>query len=106
MVGKGKSANVSGPWFCYLVACADGSLYAGITTDLERRVSEHNRGTASKYTRGRRPVRLVYAEPQPDRAEASRREWEIKALSRDRKQELQERWLGGAPGHRDAGEDG
>ena len=97
---------MNGAWFCYLVACADDSLYAGITTDLERRVAEHNRGTASKYTRGRRPVRLVYAEPHPDRAAASRREREIKALGRDRKQALQELWLGGVPDHPDAGEDG
>ncbi len=97
---------MDGAWFCYLVACADGTLYAGITTDLERRVAEHNRGTASKYTRGRRPVRWVYAEPQADRAAASRRERKIKALGRDRKQALQELWRGGVSDHQDSGEDG
>jgi putative endonuclease len=76
------------PWFCYLLECADGSFYAGITTDLERRVGEHNQGTASKYTRGRLPVRLAYAEPHPDRASATRREQKIKAMPRAAKQTL------------------
>ncbi len=69
-------------WGCYLLECADGSLYAGITNDPERRVASHNLGTASKYTRSRRPVRLVYWEPHPDRAAASRREVQIKRLKR------------------------
>jgi len=69
-------------WFCYLLECADGSLYAGITPALERRVRRHNDGSASKYTRARRPVRLVWAEPWPDRSSASRRESEVKRLSR------------------------
>jgi len=69
-------------WFCYLVQCADGSLYAGITPALERRVRRHNDGSASKYTRARRPVRLVWAEAWPDRSAASRREAELKRLPR------------------------
>ena len=69
-------------WFCYLLECADGSLYAGITSTLERRVRRHNDGTASKYTRARRPVRLVWAEPWPDRSSASRREAALKRLPR------------------------
>jgi len=76
------SAAGSSGWFCYLLACADGTLYAGITTALERRLAAHNAGAASKYTRGRRPVRLVWAEPCADRAAASRREAAIKALPR------------------------
>jgi putative endonuclease len=76
-----SAAEASG-WFCYLLACADGTLYAGITTGLERRLAAHNAGAASKYTRGRRPVRLVWAEPCADRAAASRREAAIKALPR------------------------
>jgi putative endonuclease len=79
-------------WFCYVVECADGTLYAGITTELERRLALHNRGVASRYTRGRRPVRLVHAERYPDRAAASRREHEIKSLPRLSKRRL----LGGA----------
>ena len=69
-------------WFCYLLACADGSLYTGITTSLERRLATHNAGSASKYTRARRPVSLAWAEPCRDRSEASRREAAVKALPR------------------------
>ena len=75
-------ATGSTRWFCYLLACADGSLYAGITTALERRVAAHNAGSASKYTRARLPVRLVWAEPARDRAAASQREAAVKALPR------------------------
>jgi putative endonuclease len=69
-------------WFCYLLECADGTLYAGITTSLDRRLAAHNLGSASKYTRARRPVRLVHAEPYPDRSAATRREAALKRLSR------------------------
>jgi putative endonuclease len=75
-------------WFCYLLECADGSLYAGITPAFERRVRRHNDGAASKYTRARRPVRLVWAEAWPDRASASRREWRVKRLPRAAKRTL------------------
>ena len=69
-------------WFCYLLACADGTLYTGITTALDRRLDAHNAGSASKYTRVRRPVRMVWFEPCRDRSGASRREAAIKRLSR------------------------
>jgi putative endonuclease len=69
-------------WVCYILECADGTLYAGITNALERRLRLHDAGRASRYTRARRPVRLLRAEPFPDRAAASRREAEIKALPR------------------------
>jgi len=72
-------------WFCYLLQCADGTLYTGITNDLDRRLAAHNAGKASKYTRGRLPVALLYTEPHPDRAAASRREIEIKRLPRTQK---------------------
>ena len=75
-------------WFVYIVECADGTFYTGITNDLERRVGEHNAGTGARYTRSRRPVVLRYSEPQPDRSHASAREHRIKALSRAGKQEL------------------
>lgn len=75
-------------WCCYLLLCADGSLYAGITNALDRRVARHNAGSASKYTRARRPVRLVWSEPARDRAAASRREAALKRLSRAAKQAL------------------
>jgi putative endonuclease len=73
---------------CYLLECADGTLYAGITNAIERRLEMHNRGRASRYTRGRLPVRLVYAEPCRDRSAASRRERALKRLSRREKRRL------------------
>jgi putative endonuclease len=75
-------------WFCYLLQCADGTLYTGITNALDRRLARHNAGTASKYTRARRPVRLVWSEPAHDRAAASRREAALKRLRREDKQAL------------------
>jgi len=75
-------------WYCYLLECADGTLYAGITNDLDKRVAAHNAGTASKYTRTRLPVRLAYTENHPDRAAASRREVAIKRLPRTAKMGL------------------
>ncbi len=75
-------------WFCYLLRCADDTLYCGITNDLDKRLAAHNAGTASKYTRVRVPVELVYAEPCAGRSEASKREMEIKALTRMKKLEL------------------
>lgn len=69
-------------WHCYLLECADGSLYAGITNNLDKRVAAHNAGTASKYTRSRLPVRLLYSESHPDRSSASQREAAIKKLKR------------------------
>ena len=75
-------------WCCYLLRCADDTLYCGITNDLDKRIAAHNAGTASKYTRVRLPVELAYTEPCADRSEASKREREIKRLSRERKLEL------------------
>lgn len=69
-------------WFVYLLRCADGTLYAGITTDPHRRVAEHNAGTGARYTRARLPVELIHSEPAADRAAASRREAAIKKLPR------------------------
>jgi len=69
-------------WFCYLLRCADDTLYCGITNDLDKRLAAHNAGTASKYTRARVPVEVVFAEPCADRSVASKREMEIKALTR------------------------
>ncbi|HEX4600462.1 MAG TPA: GIY-YIG nuclease family protein [Gemmatimonadales bacterium] len=69
-------------WIVYLLRCRDGSLYAGITNDLPRRLARHRAGTASAYTRARRPVRLVYQERQPDRGTALRREAALRRLSR------------------------
>ena len=74
-------------WFVYMLRCADGTLYTGITTDIDRRLAEHNGegGLGARYTRSRRPVMLAYSEPAASRAEASRREAAIKQLDRTRK---------------------
>ena len=72
-------------WFCYLLRCADDTLYCGITNDLDKRLAAHNAGTASKCTRTRLPVELVFAEPCVDRSAASKREMEIKSLKRTEK---------------------
>jgi len=75
-------------WFVYMLECADGSLYTGITNDLERRLERHSLGKASRYTRARLPVRLVYQEPHSNRSAASQREAALKKLSRSEKQAL------------------
>jgi putative endonuclease len=72
----------------YVLRCADGTLYTGITTDPARRLAQHNAGTASKYTRARRPVKMVYREPAPDHGDALRRELAIKKLPRAAKDAL------------------
>jgi putative endonuclease len=66
--------------YVYLLRCADGSLYCGWTTDPERRERQHQAGTASRYTRRRRPVRMVWTMPCADRSEALREEYRIKQL--------------------------
>ena len=67
-------------WHVYIVECADRTLYTGVAVDLERRLARHNEGSGARYTRGRGPVRLVYAEVAPDRSAAQRREHAIKRL--------------------------
>jgi len=74
--------------FCYILECSDGTFYTGWTTDPERRVAQHNRGIGARYTKTRRPVRLVYLEEQPDKISALKRERAIKALPRKKKMEL------------------
>jgi putative endonuclease len=75
-------------FFCYIVECADGTYYTGWSTDPTRRERQHNRGTGARYTSTRRPVQLVYVEPQPDRATAMRREISLKRLSHLQKHKL------------------
>ena len=74
--------------YTYILECADGSLYTGYTPDLEKRVETHNAGKGAKYTRGRRPVKLVYSEEYDTKEEAMRREYQIKHLKREEKLEL------------------
>lgn len=70
-------------WYVYILRCGDDTLYTGITTDLQRRVHEHNNSLkAAKYTRIRRPLELIYFESCEDKSSASKREHEIKQLSR------------------------
>jgi predicted GIY-YIG superfamily endonuclease len=76
--------------FVYIVRCADGTLYTGWTTDVARRVAQHNAGRGARYTRVHRPVALVYREEMPDRSAAMRREAAIKKLDRERKERLVE----------------
>ena len=76
-------------WTVYILRCADGSLYTGITRDVARRVEEHNSSRlAARYTRARRPVALVYQEPAATRSAASKREYRIKRMSRAHKRRL------------------
>lgn len=84
------------PHYVYVVKCADGTFYTGYTTDLDKRISEHNgegdttsaRLAGSKYTRARRPVKLIYHERFSTRSEAMQREYAIKKLTRPEKLEL------------------
>ena len=77
-------------WSVYMLRCNDNSLYTGITTDLTRRIREHNHDnkTGAKYTRVRRPVKLVYFESLSSRSEASQREHQIKRLTKQQKERL------------------
>ena len=72
-------------WKVYIVSCCDGSLYTGITTDIEKRIAVHNAGKGAKYTRSRRPVKLAWSEDCGDHSSALRRELEIKGMSREDK---------------------
>ncbi len=73
-------------WYVYIVRCADNTLYTGMTNDLQRRIAQHNAGTAARYTRARLPVALVYQEEAANRSEALKREYAIKQLSRKQKE--------------------
>lgn len=78
----------SAGWFVYILRCADGSLYTGITTDVIRRCEQHNAGTAARYTRCRLPVSLEYKETHATQSLALKREAAIKAMSRLEKETL------------------
>ena len=72
-------------WYLYILRCRDGSLYTGITTDVEKRLEAHRAGKGAKYTRGRGPLELVYREECGDHSTALKREAEIKRLPREEK---------------------
>lgn len=75
-------------YYVYILKCRDGTLYTGITTNVQKRLATHNSGKGAKYTRSRLPVTLLYQEPQPDKSAALKRENAIKALTRPQKLEL------------------
>jgi predicted GIY-YIG superfamily endonuclease len=74
-----------GTYFVYILRCSDGTLYTGSTSDIARRVEEHNAGAGARYTRTRTPVALAYLEMRPSRGKALKREYEIKKLRRTEK---------------------
>lgn len=76
---------VMAQWIIYLLECRDGSLYAGVTNDLEQRLQKHNTGKGARYTRSRLPVRLVYQETAPTRGAALKREYRLRHLTREQK---------------------
>lgn len=76
------------PYFVYMLECADGSLYTGITTDVERRLAEHTSGIGGHFTRAKKAKRIVYYEAQPSRSQALKREAEIKKWPRQKKLEF------------------
>ncbi len=75
-------------WYVYILCCADGTLYTGISNDPDERLKAHNEGKGAKYTRGRRPVKRVYLEAVDNHSAALKREYAIKKLSRREKIEL------------------
>ena len=75
-------------WYLYILRCGDGTLYTGITTDVEARFAQHQCGKGAKYTRGRGPLELVYREECEGHSHALKRELAVKAMSRDEKQKL------------------
>ena len=78
----------SNPWYFYLLRCRDNSLYAGVTTDLDRRLKEHNLGTGARYTCGRRPVVLIYNEKFDNASRAKTREAHVKGWPKAKKEKL------------------
>ena len=75
-------------YYIYIVECSDGSLYTGYTNDLDSRIEKHNTGKGAKYTRNKRPVKLVYFEEFEEKNLAQKREYEIKQFTRDKKLRL------------------
>lgn len=86
--GTGAAAGSEQLWFVYILECNDGSFYTGVTNDIERRQQQHNDGTASRYTRSRRPVMLRYQEVCESRSQALIRECSLRLLSRKEKENL------------------
>jgi predicted GIY-YIG superfamily endonuclease len=75
-------------WYLYVLRCGDGTLYTGITTDVQARFAQHQAGKGAKYTRGRGPLEVVYTEECEDHSAALKRELAVKALSREEKEKM------------------
>lgn len=75
-------------WYLYMLRCGDGTLYTGITTDVDKRLEAHRTGKGAKYTRGRGPLELVYSEECGTHSDALKRELAVKALPREEKQKI------------------
>jgi predicted GIY-YIG superfamily endonuclease len=87
MEPQARKKTTSGKrWLLYILKCSDGTFYTGITNDIQRRLRMHNDGSASRYTRSRLPVKLIYREPCRSRSLALRKEWAIKRLPRKEKE--------------------
>jgi predicted GIY-YIG superfamily endonuclease len=82
-----KKRKKAATWRLYILKCRDNTLYTGITLDVSRRVQQHNSGTASRYTRSRLPVMLIFSEPCRSRSQALKKEYAMKRLSRKKKDE-------------------
>ena len=81
--------STNSEWIVYMLRCKGDTLYTGITTDIDRRVNEHNVSSlGAKYTRSRRPVALAYTEPSQDRSSASKREYQIKQMTKKQKERM------------------
>ena len=80
-------------WFVYILRCGDGTLYTGVTDDVQRRLATHRAGKGAKYTRGRGPLELVYTQEQPDKSAALRREIALKKLTKAQKETLCAGWM-------------
>ncbi len=79
------------PWYVYIIECRTKDLYVGITQDVKERIAKHNKGTACRYTKYRRPVKLIYIEQHTTRSEATQREIVVKKYSHRKKLELAEK---------------
>jgi predicted GIY-YIG superfamily endonuclease len=82
-----KTGSPTRRWYLYVLKCGDGTLYTGITNDLKRREAQHNTGTASRYTRSRLPVKIIYHEPCRNQSYALKKECAMKSLTRKEKED-------------------
>jgi putative endonuclease len=80
-----SECNKKQKWYLYMIECKDNKLYTGITNDLDRRIKQHNRGRGCRFTKFRKPVKLIYKKVYSSKNEALKREAEIKGWRRDRK---------------------